>query len=211
MTFLLIKSNKINMSNGNSKTGKLCLNLAFPVNTCREDAPCKQTCYACKGCQVFANVQGAYYRNLRLYRDNPDDFFEQIYCKVKSSKLPKVRLFDSGDFPDVDFLVRLVNLCKKTPDVSYMAFTKKYELVNEYIDKNGDLPDNLNIIFSAWDKLWEIPNPHELGVAYVNFDDKELNPDLPKNAFVCPGRKSTCSDCGICWSKKLKAVVFKQH
>jgi hypothetical protein len=209
--FLANKSNEINMANKNSKTGAACLNLAFPVCVCREDAPCKATCYACKGCQTMANVQAAYYRNLRLYHDDPDNFFEQVYCKVKFSGLPKVRLFDSGDFPDADFLVRLVDLCKKTPNTKYMAFTKKYEIVNEYIDKNGKLPENLNIIFSAWDKLWEVPNPHGLGMAYVDFDDKRLNPEFPKNAFVCPGRASTCSACGACWSKRLKAVVFHQH
>ncbi len=208
---LASKSNLISMSNNNSKTGKACLNIAFPVCVCREDAPCKKVCYACKGCQQFANVQAAYYRNLKLYNDDPDNFFEQIKHKVKSAKLPKVRLFDSGDFPDYDFLVRLVDLCNKTKDVKYMAFTKKYELVNEYINKNGDLPDNLNIVFSAWDKLWNVPNPHGLAMAYVNFDDKRTNPDFPQNVFVCPGRKTTCSECGACWSKKLKAVMFKQH
>ena len=159
----------------------------------------------------MSNIQAAYYRNFRLYNDNPDDFFEQVYYKVKFSGLPKVRLFDSGDFPDVEFLVRLVDLCKKTPDVKYMAFTKKYELVNDYIFNNDILPDNLNIIFSAWDVLWKVPNPHNLGVAYVDFNDKRLNPDIPKNAFVCPGREATCSSCGVCWSKKVKAVVFHQH
>lgn len=209
--FLANKTNEISMSNNNSKTGKACLNIAFPVVTCRPDAPCTKTCYACKGCQQIAVVQGAYYRNLRLYNDDPDNFFEQVYYKVKFSGLPKVRLFDSGDFPDAEFLVRLVDLCRSTPHTKYMAFTKKYELVNEYIDTNGKLPDNLNIIFSAWDKLWDVPNPHELGVAYVDFDDKRLNPDIPENAFRCPGRETTCSACGACWSKKLKAVVFKQH
>ena len=125
--------------------------------------------------------------------------------------MPKVRWFDSGDIPEYDFFVRMVELCKKTPDVKHMAFTKKYEIVNEYIDKNGKLPDNLNVIFSAWHKLWNVPNPHGLAIAYVDFNDKSLNPDIPENAFVCPGRESTCSACGACWSKKLKAVVFKQH
>lgn len=209
--FLANKSNEINMANKNSKTGAACLNLAFPVCTCRVDAPCKATCYACKGCQMIANVQAAYYRNLRLYHDNPDNFFEQVYYKIKFSGLPKVRLFDSGDFPDADFLVRLVELCRKTPDTKYMAFTKQYEIVNDYITKNGNLPDNLNIMFSAWHKLWDVPNPYGLGVAYVDFDDKSLNPEFPKNAFVCPGRASTCSACGACWNKKLKAVLFHQH
>ena len=209
--FLANKSNEISMSNKNSKTGAACLNIAFPVCTCREDAPCKKTCYACKGCQQIAVVQGAYYRNLRLYYDDPDNFFEQVYCKVKFSGLPKVRLFDSGDFPDAEFLDRLVEVCKKTPSTKWMAFTKKYWIVNEYIDKNGDLPKNLNIMFSAWDIFWEVPNPHGLGVAYVDFNDKRLNPEFPRNAFRCPGRESTCSACGACFSKKLKAVVFHEH
>ena len=209
--FLANKSNEISMSNKNSKTGAACLNIAFPVCTCREDAPCKKTCYACKGCQQIAVVQGAYYRNLRLYYDDPDNFFEQVYCKVKFSGLPKVRLFDSGDFPDAEFLDRLVAVCKKTPNTKWMAFTKKYWIVNEYIDKNGDLPKNLNIMFSAWDIFWEVPNPHGLGIAYVDFDDKRLNPEFPRNAFRCPGRESTCSACGACFSKRLKAVVFHEH
>ena len=209
--FLASKSNEINMGNKNSKTGIACLNLAFPVCTCREDAPCKEGCYAGKGCQQMATVQAAYYRNLRLYNDDPDNFFEQVYCKVKFSGLPKVRWFDSGDIVDAEFFARMVELCKKTPDVKHMAFTKKYEIVNEYIDKNGNLPDNLNVIFSAWHKLWSVPNPHNLGVAYVDFKDKTLNPEFPKNAFVCPGRESTCSACGACWSKNLKTVVFHQH
>lgn len=209
--FLSNKSNEINMGNNNSKTGAACLNLAFPTCTCRSDAPCRKQCYANKGRQQISTVQAAYYRNLRLYYDDPDNFFEQVYYKVKFSGLPKVRIFDSGDLPDMAFLVRLVEVCKKTPNTKYMMFSKQYEMVNDYIDKNGPLPDNLNILFSAWDKLWEAPNPHGLGVAYVDFNEKRLNPDIPKNAFVCPGRESTCSACGVCWNKKLKAVVFHEH
>jgi hypothetical protein len=92
-----------------------------------------------------------------------------------------------------------------------MAFTKQYEIVNEWIDKNGELPKNLNVLFSAWDILWQIPNPHNLGIAYVDFDDKRLNPVFPKNAFICPGRVTTCSACGVCFNKRVKAVVFAQH
>lgn len=208
--FLANQSNEINMGNHNSKTGAACLNLAFPVCVCREDAPCKKTCYANKGCQTMCKVQAAYYRNLRLYNEDPDEFFNQVFYKIKYSGLTMVRLFDSGDFPDDDFLIRMCNLCKKFPNVKFMAFTKKYDLVNNYLDNNA-LPNNFNILFSAWDKMWEVPNPHNLGIAYVSFNDSRLTPDYPKNSFVCPGRESTCSACRACWSKKLKAVVFKQH
>ena len=209
--YLANQSNEICMSNGNSKTGRAWLNLAFPTCVCREDAPCRKTCYANKGCQQIEKVQAAYYRNLRIYNDDPDNFFEQVYYKVKFTGLPKVRIFDSGDLPSYDFFERLVEVCKKTPGAKYMMFTKKYEIVNEYIDRNGNLPDNLNVMFSAWDRLWDVPNPHGLGVAYVDFEDKRLNPDIPRYAFKCPGRESTCSACGACWNKRLKAVVFHQH
>lgn len=211
ITYLATQSNEICMNNGNSKTGKACLNLAFPTCVCRPDAPCRKGCYAMKGCQQIAKVQAAYYRNLRLYNEDPENFFEQVYCKIKFSGLPKVRWFDSGDVPCEDFFERMVELCKRTPNTAHMMFTKKYEIVNEYIDKHGALPANLNVLFSAWDRLWEVPNPHKLGVAYVDFDDKRMNPDIPSYAFTCPGRESTCSACSACWNKRLKAVVFKQH
>lgn len=209
--FLANSTNTISMSNRNSKTGIAILNIAFPTCVCRADAPCKKLCYAGKGAQRIAKVQGAYYRNLRLYNENTDNFFEQMYYQIKFSGLSKVRLFDSGDFPDETFLYKLVELCNKTPNVKYMAFTKKYELINNYISQTGPLPENLNILFSAWDRLWKVPNPFNLGVAYIDFADKRLNPEIPDNAFVCPGRKTTCSACGVCWNKNLKALVLEQH
>ena len=208
--FLANQSDEINMGNHNSKTGVACLNLAFPTCVCREDAPCIKTCYANKGCQTMCKVQAAYYRNLRLYNDNPNNFFEQVAYKIKYSGLKMVRLFDSGDFPDEEFLVRACKLCENFADVKFMAFTKKYDIVNKYLDDHK-LPDNFNILFSAWDKLWDVPNPHGLGIAYVKFNDNRLTPEYPKNAFRCPGRKSTCSACRACWSKKVKAVVFDEH
>lgn len=209
--FLANQSKEINMANRNKKTGVAVLNMSMPVCTCRPDAPCKEGCYASKGTQQIATVQAAYYRNFNLYNSDPDNFFEQVYYKVKFSGLPKVRWFDSGDIPSYDFFKRMVELCNKTSNVQHMAFTKRYEIVNEYIDKNGNLPDNLNVMFSAWDKLWTFDNPHNLGVAYVDFNDKRLNPEFPKNAFICPGNESTCSACGVCFNKKVKAVVFHQH
>lgn len=208
---LATKTNKIHMTTNNRKTGPAILDLAFPVCSCREDAPCKESCYACKGAQRIAVVQASYYRNWRLWNENPDNFFEQVYYEIKYSGLTTVRFFDSGDIPNRDFLHRMVLLCEKTPDVKYMAFTKQYELVNMYISLHGELPDNLNIIFSAWDKLWDIPNLYNLPVAYVDFKDKRMNPDFPKNVFRCPMKESTCSACKVCWNKNLKAVIFKQH
>lgn len=216
---LSLRTNEIHMSTKNKKTGPAILDFAFPLCTCREDAPCKETCYANKGAQKICVVQAAYYRNFRLLNDNVEDVFEQIIYKIKHSGLSTVRYFDSGDFPNYEFLLGLIDIANKLPDVKFMAFTKKYELVNRYLTEGNKIPDNFNIIFSAWDKLWHeerFDNPFSLPVAFVDFKDKRFNPQIPENAFRCPsnGKKLgeiTCSMCKACWNKKLKNVVFAQH
>ncbi len=213
---LSLKSNEINMANRNKKTGIACLDFAFPLCTCREDAPCKETCYANKGTQKCASVQGAYYRNLRLMNEDIDDLFEQIEFKIKHSGLSMVRFFDSGDIPNAEFFEKMCDSIKRLPDVKFMAFTKKYEIVNEYLNKGNTIPDNFNIMFSAWDYTWKFDNPFDLPVAYVKFKDERLNPDIPRSALSCPsnGKKLgevTCSMCKACWNKNLKSVYFEEH
>lgn len=212
---LSMKSNEVHMTTKNSKTGCGVIDLAFPVITCREDAPCKKGgCYCCKGTQVMATVQGAYYRNYRLYHEDSVDFWNQVWFKLAHCGLLRCRFFDCGDIPDYAFVDGMVATAKKFPEMKFMAFTKKYFLVNQWIDNNGNLPDNLNIIFSAWDKDWEVLNPHHLPVAYVEFKESEKTPVLPDKYQTCPNQKDktvTCSMCGKCWRKDLGAVVFKQH
>ena len=213
---LALKNNRIHTTTKNKKTGPAVLNFAFPTCTCREDAPCKTTCYANKGAQQISVVQGAYYRNFRLMNEDIEDVFDQIIFEIKHSGLSYVRYFDSGDVPNYDFLVGIFDIATKLPDVKFMMFTKKYELINKYISEENEIPNNFNVIFSAWDNLWTFDNPFDLPVAYVDFKDKRLNPDFPKDSLNCPCNNKklgqiTCSMCKACWNKKLKSVIFAEH
>ena len=213
--YLANKSNEVHLSTSNRKTGGCCNDLAFPTCACREDAPCKHGgCYCMKGTQQMSAVLAAYTRNLRLYNTDPQDFWEQVAFKVKHNPLPLFRFFDAGDVPDYDFFCGMVELARQFPDIKFMSFTKKYSIVNKWLTENGDLPDNLNIIFSAWHIGWKVENPFGLPVAYVDFKDKTLNPEFPKEITSCPNQKDktiTCSSCRKCWDKKIKAVKFVQH
>lgn len=213
--YLANKSNEVHLSTSNRKTGGCCNDLAFPTCTCREDAPCKHSgCYCMKGTQQMSSVLAAYTRNLRLYNTDPQDFWEQVAFKVKHNPLPLFRFFDAGDVPDYDFFCGMVELARQFPDIKFMSFTKKYSIVNKWLTENGDLPDNLNIIFSAWHIGWKVENPFGLPVAYVDFKDKTLNPEFPKEITSCPNQKDktiTCSICRKCWDKRIEAVKFKEH
>lgn len=200
----------VTIATKNHKLGTQICGLSLPpVTTCRSNAPCKSTCYACKGHQQYPTVLGTYMKNLRIWNENPRHFFECIDYYLKYSGYRYMRLFDSGDFPNEHFLVDIIELViKKNPQTKFMAFTKKYEIINDYL-KNHTLPENLNIIFSAWDKNWQFDNPFNLPIAYVNFDKKDLNPVIPNDAKECDGN---CSICYKCWYlENGEAVVFGQH
>ena len=215
INYLATRTNEVHISTKNSKTGPCCNDLALPTTTCREDAPCKENgCYCMKGTQIMSSVVAAYTRNLRLYNENPADFWEQVKFKIKHNPHPLFRFFDCGDILDTNFFVGMVDLARTFPDIRFMSFTKKYDIVNDWIATNGALPDNFNVIFSAWHIGWKVDNPHNLPVAYVDFKDKTLNPEFPKGITGCPNQKDktiTCSICRKCWNKNIVAVKFEQH
>ena len=200
----------VTIATGNHKLGTQICGLSLPpITTCRSNAPCKATCYACKGHQQYPTVLGTYMKNLRIWNENPRHFFECVDYYLKYSGYRYMRLFDSGDFPNGQFLTDLIELViKKNPQTKFMAFTKKYELINDYL-KEHTLPENLNIIFSAWDRNWQFDNPYNLPIAYVNFANKDFNPAIPTDAKICEGN---CSICYKCWNlEKDESVVFGQH
>lgn len=203
-------SNEVCANNNNQKLGIGCISVPLPVCSCNPKAPCFDKCYAQHGVMKFVGVQGAYWRNWRIWNEDPEGFFEQLYYKIKFSGLPKVRFHDSGDIPSLDYLKQMCKLADRLPAVQFMTYTKQYAIVNEYLYKEF-LPENFIIFFSAWDKLWEVPNPHDLPIAYVKFKDVRLTPEIPPYAFHCPGKQTTCSACGVCFNKKTKAVYFDEH
>ena len=203
-------NNIVTMATGNAKLGSQICGLSMPpVTTCRKDAPCRKGCYACKGHQQFSSVLGTYLKNLRIYNENPTKFFKQIEFYLENSGYRYMRWFDSGDIYDADFFVGMIKLAKHMPDKKFMAFTKKYEIVNDYVANGGVVPNNLTIIFSAWDRNWKVNNPYNFPVAYVDFKNPELNPDFPADVKDCDGH---CSTCFKCWHlQEGESVVFHQH
>lgn len=180
-----------------------------PVKTCRCDAPCFRLCYARKYNFTRENVKNSYNHNLACYIADKDKYFNDIISFLNG--LVSYRFFrfhSSGDIVDSDYLKGMVRVAKACKTVKFLCFTKKFELVNDYLKENK-LPSNLKIVFSAWDKNFKVINPFKLPVTYVDFAKKENNPDIPELAIPCVGK---CYECQACWSlKRGQSVVFHQH
>lgn len=205
-----IASPVVFISTGNSKLGKFIGAINLPAGkTCNPDAPCRKYCYALKGHYVFASAKSVRERNLNIYKTNPKSFFKQLSCNTAFFKF--VRWHDSGDIVDMAYLEGMCKVARDNPDVRYLAFTKQFQIVNNYLASGEEIPKNLTIVFSTWGN-WIPENPFNLPMTFVRFKVKVMesqNEKIPDNAFQCPG---DCKTCGMCWKlEKGDSVVFNQH
>lgn len=194
------------VSNTNSKLGGQIYSINLPpIVTCRSDAPCFKGCYACKGNWLYPNVKNSLQHNLEAYKSNPDLFFESV--AIQTALVRFCRWHSSGDIVDMQYFEGMCKVARKNKDTHYLCFTKKYEIINEFLSKGKRIPKNLSIVFSAWSN-WIPENPYDLPMTYVY--GKEFNNELiPKDAIPCGGK---CETCQACWTlKKGQHVYFLKH
>lgn len=200
----------VKISTTNSKLGLIPSVNLTPIVTCRKNCPCAKDCYATKGRFRFQNVKQSMQNNYEEYLKDAESYFEQIKHAINNGMVSYsyFRWHAAGDIVDEHYFFKMVECALDLPNTQFLAFTKKFEIVNKYIAQGGTIPANLNIVFSAWGDLFKIDNPYDFPVAHVRFHDTG-NKSIPANALECSG---DCTNCLQCWSiKKGQAVVFNKH
>lgn len=197
----------ISLSNGNSKMGGIPSVSLPAVKTCRV-CDCHSKCYAKKLERLRPTVRKAYQRNLDILTSDPETYWREVEASIVMSRF--FRFHVSGDIPDAAYFEKMVEIAERNQHCQILCFTKKYEIINDYISDCWALPDNLHVIFSAWDNL-NMDNRYELPVAYVRYKDGHTA--APSGAFDCHGNCSECARTdGGCWTLSGgEAVVFNEH
>ncbi len=197
----------ISISNGNIKMGKIPSVSLPSILTCRQ-CDCQKKCYAAKIERLRPSVRKAYGTNLHVLKTEPDTYWREVEAAVMMSRF--FRFHVSGDIPDMSYLIRMVGVAARQTHCQILCFTKKFELVNAFLDSGAAIPANLHLIFSGWTGL-KMQNPHNLPEAHVKFKDgtTTARPD----AIPCSGN---CANCAItdggCWSlQNGQQIVFKEH
>ena len=198
---------KISISPGNRKMGAVPSVSLPPVITCPAGAPCAGKCYAARMCKRRKNVREAYARNLEIYKADPAAFELQVKAAACTSRA--FRWHVAGDILSPDYFRMMVRIAQDLPKTDFLAFTKKYAIVNNYIDNGGEIPGNLHIIFSEWGDGWSVPNPHNLPTSAVIFKGEE-----PRDSWkVCGGNcaECVCRNTG-CWTlQNGETIAFYEH
>lgn len=197
---------KISISPGNSKMGAIPSVSLPPIVTCPNGVPCAKKCYANRIARRYPNVRNAYQKNLDILGDNWDGYWEQVRQAVKTTRY--FRYHVAGDIPNAGYFKEMVITARQNSGTMFLAFTKQYDIVNNYIDIMGNIPENLKIIFSEWEGL-TVPNPHDLPTSAVIFKGQ-----MPADNWkVCGGNCFECACRGVgCWElKKGETIAFYEH
>ena len=200
-----VTSEYLHVSMGNSKTGEGVINFNFPIEyTCTHFCHCylDGACYASGGCYSYASNQAGYSENLNFYLDSTVIQMVNAFQLVINATGCKLwRYFTCGDIPDSRFLLVMDMLAHDNPDVKFWTYTKKYALVNRYIDKVGKLSDNLTIIFSHWlnddGTYFPMDNRHNMPTSeFIPLGKEQL---VETVTHVCPCSNpdivATCATC----------------
>jgi hypothetical protein len=187
------------LSFGNRKLPKDIAIFNLPrLITCTDSTElCRKVCYAKKAeRECFPACKPQRMRNLFLsYRH---DFVESMIKEISGSGRKKVRIHESGDFYNQEYLEKWFKIIRALPDVIFVAYTKS---VLEYKNK----PNNMILFFSAdnstmlWNMMWYKENKYKNAMAYIDMEMGEH----------CPG---SCKTCDRCYHKETAVdTVFKQH
>lgn len=197
---------KISISPGNVKMGAIP-SVSLPACiTCNPSAPCFKKCYAAKLERIRSNVKNAYARNLDILTTDRAGYWLQV--KTAAALTTAFRYHVSGDIPNAEYFADMIRTAEELPGTRFLAFTKQFNIVNDYINAGGVIPSNLKIILSNWG-AWKCPNPHNLPTAEIIFKG-----ETPADGWkVCGGNCASCvcRNTG-CWTlKNGETIAFYEH
>lgn len=198
----------IKISNGNAKLGNIS-SVSLPTGlTCRGDCECQKRCYAKRLERMRPSVRKAYQHNYRVLNNTPDTYWREVEASIMMSRF--FRFHVSGDIPDGDYFKRMADIAERNQHCRILCFTKKFDIVNDYMASGGEIPKNLQVVFSGWRGM-EMVNPFSLPEAHVRYKDGSTT--ARDDAIECGGN---CTECAVtdggCWTLKGgRQVVFNEH
>lgn len=204
-----IDEQHVYISSGNRKTGFSVPSVSLiPVADCSNCSGCSRLCYDLRNDCIYNGVTDTRARNSAIARTQIDRYFQEIKQACRAFRF--FRWHIGGDILNAAYLLGMIETATACPHCTFLAFTKRYDLVNAYIQDGGEIPANLQLIFSAWPGM-ELNNPFNFPVSSPLFIDGSHA--AGSNPISCPGNCSNCAVMGSsCWTlKKGQGVTFAAH
>lgn len=196
----------------NDKSYFLIWSLPSEVTCPYATSLCKASCYAKKAERMYKAVLPCRERNLQESRKSSfvTDMVQAITYHIN---LPKnrdkqayFRIHESGDFYNLPYLLKWMEIAEQLPDVTFMAYTKSVSFINTVYKH---IPKNLVIRYSIWDDTREkdVQIAQKIGLPIFTAKDRDKLETL-KEYSIC---HNDCSACKKCYSKKYEKIAIAIH
>lgn len=216
----LFDSNRSRISYGNSKTGIPSINLlagdikkqysGYVPEVLKDlfsgcTGTCSNTCTGCYALKTTRYIDSyiKYALNTREAKTDPEQYFYLINRELHGKKIISavMRVHDSGDFFNFEYLQECMNFINNNPDIRFGTYTKQDKLILQYGVNN--LPQNLVLSCSPWDGFAD-PIADLPQFIYDSGTDPEVS-NLPHCPAVNKDGKKTgiqCKTCLHCYTAK---------
>jgi len=138
--------------------------------TCPFAKDCVSICYARKGSFIWTNTKRAYEKRYLLTKDG-ELFKAKLTEAITRRKATHIRIHDSGDFYNFEYINNWVEIINEFPEVIFYAYTKSKVL----FDKVKNIPSNLTLIYSLGSKNDNLINQAKDRHSKIFYNIDDLN------------------------------------
>ena len=138
--------------------------------TCPFAGSCVSLCYANKGSYIWTNTKKAYEKRYLLSKD-PELFKSKLIDAISRRKATHIRIHDSGDFYNFNYIRYWFEIMAKFPQVKFYAYTKSKKLFDHLIAK----PTNFVLIYSLGSKFDNLVDVNKDRHSKIFYSMDEMN------------------------------------
>lgn len=116
------------------------------------------------------------------------------------------RWFASGDLQSLGMLVKICEVCRRTPKIKHWLSTREVGILHAFNNAGFKYPDNLVVRLSAT-MIEDKPNTSTLKSLKIN------GSAVSKEKWNCPSsaQDNMCKDCRKCWWHSIPIVTYRYH
>lgn len=182
-------------------------------------ACCKNACYAIKLMKAHNNTcVPAWGENTLLLRNNPEQFKKELNEYLQHNIFTVMRYHTAGELETVRQLQLYCEIAAENKNTTFYLYTKAFDILAEFLNGGGSIPDNFVINLSEWHGVAEryiAKLPWRQKQIFSTFNVFEYDDGRANITAHCPavdkdGRETgvTCASCRRCFTKGSKTAVY---
>jgi hypothetical protein len=153
-------------------------------------------CYAMKGNYTrYPAIKAAQYVRLKAITD--PRWVDAMVAQIKRQKY--FRWHDAGDIQSEDHLLKIFEVCKRTPETKHWLPTREAQFLKLITPE--EVPDNLTIRMSS----------HMIDQGPVSFWPWTSTVGSKSRTCPAPDQGNSCGDCRACWDRNTPNIEYGKH